>query len=113
MVPTSTTDSQRAPKRAVLIFMANPITKEANTAPAQLPKPPMIHTARAVGLKIMIGCMIESSIAITAAAHITPLVDAADLDGNLLLGHDPYQGVTVEEGTLVIPGGPGLGVCKR
>jgi L-alanine-DL-glutamate epimerase-like enolase superfamily enzyme len=73
----------------------------------------MIHTARAVGLKIMIGCMIESSIAITAAAHMTPLVDAADLDGNLLLREDPFKGVRVEKGKLVLPVGPGLGVRRR
>jgi L-alanine-DL-glutamate epimerase-like enolase superfamily enzyme len=73
----------------------------------------MIHTARAVGLNIMIGCMIESSIAITAAAQITPLVDAADLDGNLLIRDDPYEGVKVENGKLVLPGGPGLGVRQR
>ena len=73
----------------------------------------MIHTARAVGLKVMIGCMIESSIAISAAAHLTPLVDAADLDGNLLLKDDPFDGAKVEEGKIVLPAGPGLGVVGR
>ena len=73
----------------------------------------MIHTARALGLDIMIGCMIESSIAIAAAAHITPLVDAADLDGSLLLRDDPYEGVKVENGKLILPGGAGLGVRRR
>ncbi|GHO54193.1 dipeptide epimerase [Ktedonobacter robiniae] len=73
----------------------------------------MIHVARAHDLKIMLGCMIESSLAITAAAHLTPLVDYADLDGNLLVDDDPYTGVTVEQGKLVLPEGPGLGVKPR
>lgn len=73
----------------------------------------MIHVARAHNLKIMLGCMIESSVAITAAAHLTPLVDYADLDGHLLIDNDPYVGVTVEQGKLVLPDRPGLGVTKR
>jgi L-alanine-DL-glutamate epimerase-like enolase superfamily enzyme len=72
----------------------------------------MIHTARAFGLDIMIGCMIESSIAVTAAAHLTPLVDAADLDGALLLKDDPFRGMTVRDGKIVLPSGPGLGVVR-
>ena len=70
----------------------------------------MIHVARAHNLRVMIGCMIESSLAITAAAHLTPLVDYADLDGNLLVDNDPYSGVTVEKGKLILPDAPGLGV---
>jgi L-alanine-DL-glutamate epimerase-like enolase superfamily enzyme len=70
----------------------------------------MIHTARAHHLQIMLGCMIESSLAITAAAHLSPLVDYADLDGHLLINNDPYQGVRVEAGKLILPDGPGLGV---
>ncbi len=73
----------------------------------------MIHTARAVGLEVMIGCMIESSIAVTAAAHLTPLVDAADLDGALLLSNDPFVGMTVRDGKIILPDGPGLGVIRR
>lgn len=70
----------------------------------------MIYLARAHNLKIMMGCMIESSIAITAAAHLSPLIDYADLDGNLLIDDDPYRGVTVEDGRLTLPAGPGLGL---
>ncbi len=70
----------------------------------------MIHVARAHGMKVMLGCMIESSLAVTAAAHLSPLVDWADLDGNLLVTNDPFTGVTVEGGRLVLPDGPGLGV---
>jgi len=73
----------------------------------------MIHTARAHNLRIMLGCMIESSLAITAAAHLSPLVDYADLDGNLLIDNDPYMGVTVERGKLILPEEPGLGVKER
>ncbi|MGI8827733.1 MAG: dipeptide epimerase [Chloroflexota bacterium] len=70
----------------------------------------MIHLARAHHLLVMMGCMLESSIAITAAAHLSPLIDYADLDGNLLIDNDPYQGVRVEVGRLVLPQGPGLGL---
>lgn len=70
----------------------------------------MIHLARAHGLRVMMGCMIESSIAITAAAHLSPLLDYADLDGNLLIDDDPYRGVTVAEGRLCLSTRPGLGL---
>jgi len=73
----------------------------------------MIHVARAHNLKVMIGCMIESSLSITAAAHLTPLIDYADLDGHLLVDDDPYVGVKVEQGKLILPEGPGLGVVPR
>jgi L-alanine-DL-glutamate epimerase-like enolase superfamily enzyme len=72
----------------------------------------MIHVARALGLKVMLGCMIESSVAIAAAAHLSPLADWADLDGHLLLKTDPYSGVTVQDGKLLLPTRPGLGVLK-
>lgn len=72
----------------------------------------MIHVARAHNLRIMLGCMIESSLAITAASHLTPLVDYADLDGNLLIDNDPYEGVKVVNGKLELPDAPGLGVRK-
>jgi len=70
----------------------------------------MIQIARALGLKTMLGCMVSSSVSVTAAAHLSPLVDYADLDGNLLIGNDPYEGVTVRNGKLVLPDRPGLGV---
>lgn len=73
----------------------------------------MIHTARAHGLKIMIGCNIESSVSITAAAHLAPLVDYVDLDGHLIVVNDPYMGVTVDKGRLTLPVGDGLGVSPR
>lgn len=70
----------------------------------------MISVARAHGLRVMLGCMIESSLGITAAAHLTPLVDYADLDGNLLIANDPYTGVTLDKGKLILPNRPGIGV---
>jgi len=73
----------------------------------------MIHIARAHHLMVMVGCMVESSIAITAAAQFTPLVDIVDLDGAALLAHDPYAGATIHGGQLRLPDGPGLGVTRR
>lgn len=70
----------------------------------------MLELARSLGLKTMLGCMVSSSVSITAAAHLSPLVDYADLDGNLLIANDPYVGVRVEQGRLVLPSGPGLGL---
>ena len=70
----------------------------------------MIHIARALDLKIMLGCMIESSIAITAAAHLSPLADWADLDGNLLIRNDPFSGVKVVGGRLLLSDLPGIGI---
>jgi L-alanine-DL-glutamate epimerase-like enolase superfamily enzyme len=73
----------------------------------------MIHIARAHNLKVMMGCMVESSLAITAAAHLSPLLDYADLDGQLLIRDDPFTGVRVEAGRLILPDAPGLGVTDR
>lgn len=74
----------------------------------------MIALARSLGLKVMLGCFIESSVAITAAAHLAPLADYADLDGNLLIANDPYDGVGVDDhGRLVLPARPGLGLLPR
>lgn len=70
----------------------------------------MIHTARALDLKTMIGCNIESSVSITAAAHLSSLIDYIDLDGHLLVTNDPYKGVTVDKGKLYLPEGNGLGI---
>jgi L-alanine-DL-glutamate epimerase-like enolase superfamily enzyme len=71
----------------------------------------MIHTARACGMLVMLGCTIESSIGITAASQLSPLVDYADLDGNLLITNDPATGVKTNEGKLILPDGPGLGIA--
>jgi L-alanine-DL-glutamate epimerase-like enolase superfamily enzyme len=70
----------------------------------------MIQIARALGMKTMLGCMVSSSVSVTAAAHLSPLVDYADLDGNLLISNDPFHGVRVEKGKLILPDRPGLGL---
>ncbi len=73
----------------------------------------MIHTARALGFKIMLGCMVESAILTTAAAHLSPLVDWADLDGPFLVADDPFAGITYAGGKIVLPSGSGLGVVEK
>ncbi|AHG90361.1 Mandelate racemase/muconate lactonizing protein [Gemmatirosa kalamazoonensis] len=73
----------------------------------------MIATARSHGLLVMCGCMIETSLGITAAAHLSPLLDYADLDGAALLADDPYVGATIDGGQIAIPDRPGLGVARR
>jgi L-alanine-DL-glutamate epimerase-like enolase superfamily enzyme len=73
----------------------------------------MIATARAHGMLVMAGCMIETSLGITAAAHFAPLLDYADFDGAALLADDPYTGATIDGGRIVLPTAPGLGVSPR
>ena len=69
-----------------------------------------IHTARALDMEIMIGCMVESSLGVTAAAHLAPLCDYADLDGPLLIRNDTFKGLRYEGSRMILPSGPGLGV---
>ena len=73
----------------------------------------MIHTAKAAGMKGMLGGMIESSIGISAAAQLSPMVDYADLDGNILISNDPFSGTKVIDGKLVLNDEPGIGVSKK
>ena len=70
----------------------------------------MVHAARALGLGCMLGCMIESGLGISAGAQVASLFDHVDLDGNLLLGHDPWPGVPFVDGVQLPPEEPGLGV---
>ena len=72
----------------------------------------MVDLARGLGLKVMVGCMTETSCAVTAAAQLSPVVDFADLDGNLLITNDLFSGVGLQEGKLVLPDTPGIGVVK-
>ena len=69
-----------------------------------------IEAAREAGLQVLIGCMVETSLGITAAAHLAPLCDRADLDGALLLADDPFRGAVIEDGRITLPALPGLGV---
>jgi L-alanine-DL-glutamate epimerase-like enolase superfamily enzyme len=72
----------------------------------------MVELARGLGMKVMLGCMTETSCGISAAAQLSPAVDFADLDGNLLISNDIFQGVTVVNGRLTLPDRPGIGVVK-
>jgi L-alanine-DL-glutamate epimerase-like enolase superfamily enzyme len=70
----------------------------------------MVHAARALGLGCMLGCMVESGLGISAGAQVASLFDHVDLDGNLLLAHDPWPGVPFVDGVQLAPEEPGLGV---
>lgn len=72
----------------------------------------MITLARALNMKILLGCMTETSCAISAAAQLSPMVDWADLDGNLLIKNDVYSGTTVVNGKIIIGDKPGIGIVK-
>jgi L-alanine-DL-glutamate epimerase-like enolase superfamily enzyme len=71
----------------------------------------MVHAARALGLGVMLGCMVESGLGISAGAHIASLMDHVDLDGNLLLASDPWPGVAFTDGVQLPSDRPGLGVA--
>ena len=73
----------------------------------------MAHAARALGLGVMVGCMVESGLGIAASAVVAPLCDHADLDGNLLLAEDPWPGVELRDGVQCPSDAPGLGVRRR
>ncbi|MEO5588687.1 MAG: dipeptide epimerase, partial [Gemmatimonadaceae bacterium] len=70
----------------------------------------IVHVARAFGMSVMAGCMIESSLGISAVAQLAPLIDHADFDGAALLSNDPYDGATIDEGQIRLTDRPGLGV---
>ncbi|MBM3124279.1 MAG: dipeptide epimerase [Chloroflexi bacterium] len=72
-----------------------------------------IHTARAHDMQVMLSCMVESSVGVTAAAHLAPLCDHVDLDGPLLIRIDPYAGLTYDGSKITLPERPGIGVMKR
>lgn len=74
----------------------------------------MVAAAREHNLQTLLGCMIETSLGTTAAAHLAPWVDWIDLDGHLYVGNDDFSGITYDEqGTLVMPEGPGIGAVPR
>lgn len=72
----------------------------------------MLNYARAIGMKVMVGCMTETSCAVSAAAQLSPAVDFADLDGNLLISNDRFKGMEVMKGKITLPDRPGIGVVK-
>lgn len=71
-----------------------------------------VAVARGQGMKLMLGCDLDSGVAATAGAHVASLMDHIDLDGPLLLAEDPFPGVTYNRGRMTLPGGPGLGISK-
>ncbi|HET7478447.1 MAG TPA: dipeptide epimerase [Rubrobacteraceae bacterium] len=73
----------------------------------------MVHTARAHGMLVMLGCMVETSLGIAAAAQVSGLFDYLDLDGAMLLADDPYAGLEYKQGHITVPDSPGLGVEPR
>jgi L-alanine-DL-glutamate epimerase-like enolase superfamily enzyme len=73
----------------------------------------MAVMARQMDMKILIGCMTETSCAVSAAAQLSPMVDWADLDGNLLISNDIYEGMTVVDGKIVLPDRPGIGIVEN
>ena len=72
----------------------------------------MVTLAHALGMRVMVGCMTETSCAISAASQFSPLVDFADLDGNLLISNDRFKGVEVVKGKITLNDLPGIGVVK-
>ena len=70
----------------------------------------MLNLARALDMKVMLGCMTETSCAISAASQLSPMVDWADLDGNLLISNDPYKGTDVVDGKVLLNENPGIGL---
>jgi L-alanine-DL-glutamate epimerase-like enolase superfamily enzyme len=101
---------QDIPRCATLFHAINlKLTKTGGLWEAQR----MIHAAHAHDLKVMLGCFSETSVSISALAHLSPLVDYADLDGSLLLAQDPFDGVRFEGCRMHLPHRPGLGVLPR
>jgi len=85
------------------------LAKSGGLAPARA----MIATARGLGLQVMLGCMVETRLAVGAAAHLAPLADHADLDGPLLIKNDPFTGLDYDGARLRLPAEPGLGIRPR
>ncbi len=85
------------------------LAKSGGLAPART----MIETAHALGLEVMLGCMVETRLAVGAASHLAPLADHADLDGPLLIKNDPFGGLEYDGARLLLPEGSGLGVFRR
>jgi L-alanine-DL-glutamate epimerase-like enolase superfamily enzyme len=73
----------------------------------------MAEMARAMDMKVMIGCMTETSCAISAAAQLSPLAHWADLDGNLLISNDVFEGITISDGRVTLNEKPGIGITEK
>jgi len=73
----------------------------------------MAHLAKAMNMKVMIGCMTETSCAVSAAAQLSPLTTWADLDGNLLISNDVYEGMLIVNGKVTLNERPGIGIVEK
>jgi len=73
----------------------------------------MVDQARQLGMQVMVGCMTESSVGISAVAQLLPLLDYVDMDGAMLLSNDPAEGVKLTDGKAVFPNRPGTGVALK
>ena len=73
----------------------------------------MIQEAQRLGMKVMLGCMTETSCAVSAAAQLAEFADFADLDGNLLISNDPFEGMKIVDGWITPTHLPGIGVVRR
>jgi len=102
--------AQRASDIPKLVGIFDGINVKLDKAGGVLEAYKEIQIAKALGFKTMLGCMVSTSVSVTAAAHLSPLVNYADLDGNLLISNDPFSGVKVENGKLILPNHPGLGL---
>ena len=102
--------AQRASDIPKLVGIFDGINVKVDKAGGILEAYKEIQIAKALGFKTMLGCMVSTSVSVTAAAHLSPLVNYADLDGNLLISNDPFSGVKVENGKLILPNHPGLGL---
>ncbi|GIX07182.1 MAG: dipeptide epimerase [Candidatus Poribacteria bacterium] len=96
-----------------LVGAADGVNVKLNKCGGLLEALRMIHVARTHRLRVMVGCMIQTSIGIAAAAQLAPLADWVDLDGNLHVLNDPFQGPRLEAGRLLLTEAPGLGVRYR
>ena len=104
---------QSAEDVRALAGAADAINVKIAKAGGVLPALKLIQLAHDHDMKVLLGCMIETSLGITAAAHLAPLADFADLDGHLHLRDDPFEGVRIESGSIFLPERPGLGVRAR
>lgn len=103
---------QRLPdvRRAYGVFSGINIKLMKSTGMREAHK--MLLVARSLGMKVMLGCMTETSCGISAAAHLAPMVDWADLDGALLIKNDLFAGATIVDGKVMLPSRPGIGITK-
>ncbi len=113
-LPTIADEAIRGPEDIISVYGAyDGINIKLMKAGGMRAAHQMINTARALGMKVMIGCMIESSCAVTAAAQLSPAVDWADLDGNLLINNDVFEGLRIIEGKVTLTEREGIGVVPK